>query len=118
MSGRGTHGNEAIDWIAFDRGGSPAGILAGRTGDVVTDKPHRIAFDKGFSSDRFVFVADMQTRDGGDTADLRLLASDAGGATILIDEETSRDWETRHTSEDVGFVGIETGLIYADMAFV
>lgn len=112
------HGRESLDWIALETGGSAgAGMVVGRSGDVVTDAPHRIAFADAFAVEDYALLADMQTRQGGDTADLRVSAIDRTGASLFVHEEQSRDHEIRHKAEDVGFVGIETGLIHADPLF-
>ena len=110
------HGDETLDWIAIEAtdGSSGPGVVVGRTGDVVNHARHTIEFD-AFASDDFVFMADMQTRDGGDTANLRLVDSDLGSATVFVNEEKSRDQETGHASEDVGYMGIDAGLIYLDL---
>ena len=58
-------------------------------------------------------LADMQTFDGVDTAVVRHAALDAAGATLYVEEERSRDAEMGHTTEVVGVVAWEEGLIFA-----
>ncbi|MCL7939466.1 malectin domain-containing carbohydrate-binding protein [Halomonas sp. ATCH28] len=106
------HGLESVDWIAISEGGTTLdGLLAGRTGDQVTSSSFDIQFDGSF--DEVAFFADMQTFDGTDPASVRAAAINADGATIFIEEEQSADSEVNHISEDVGFVGLNTGLITA-----
>mgnify|MGYP006284430787 FL=1 len=49
----------------------------------------------------------MQTLNGGDTANVRWQNKDAQGIDIMIDEEESRDSETNHTTEIVGYFVLE-----------
>ncbi|MCZ6907083.1 MAG: fibronectin type III domain-containing protein, partial [Deltaproteobacteria bacterium] len=51
-----------------------------------------------------VFLADMQTTDGSDTATVRWENKDPFGVEVKIEEEQSRDSETRHTTEMVGYM--------------
>ena len=110
----GNHTTEDIGWIAIDAGGSVAnGILSGTTGDVVTHTNTTVNFGGTFAATP-VFIADMQTLDGGDTA------GSAGGAAVTttqaqvyIDEETSADAETSHTTENVGYIALEEGVYTA-----
>ena len=46
----------------------------------------------------------MQTTDGPDTANIRWLSVDLDSAKIFIDEEQSKDSETAHTTEIVGYM--------------
>jgi hypothetical protein len=48
----------------------------------------------------------MQSQRGGDTANLRSNAKSAGGIDIRVAEEQSKDAETKHAAEQVGFVAI------------
>ncbi|MEM1151969.1 MAG: hypothetical protein AAGI03_15705, partial [Pseudomonadota bacterium] len=59
--------------------------------------------------DDAVFAA-MQTLKGGDTAALRIDDDGVAGARIFVEEEQSRDAETRHTDEDVAVMVIESGV--------
>ena len=108
------HAQESLAWIAMEKGGSAAsGLLAATTGDRVTHQNASIDFGGSFA-DEFVFVADTQTRDGSDPANLRLKALTKSGATIAVHEEQSADVEINHTTEDAGYMAITKGLIFAD----
>ncbi|MBW2533182.1 MAG: cadherin-like beta sandwich domain-containing protein, partial [Deltaproteobacteria bacterium] len=61
-----------------------------------------------------VFLADMQTAIGGDTAGLRWRDKDAEGVEVWVSEERSRDHEIGHVDEQVGFIAV--GLISSDGA--
>ena len=115
---RGSHVGEDVSWIAIDAAsGSTGGSLyeSFKTGDTVTHRNSEIGFTSDFSSNP-VFVAAMQTTDGGDTANLRHKNLSGDGATIWVDEEESSDSEVWHTTEVVGVLAIEAGNITANSA--
>lgn len=104
-----THLNETVDYIAWE---PSTGIInditfeVGKTGNVVTDDFHAILFNQNFL-DSPLFLADMQTADGGDTANVRWQNKSAGSVEVQIDEEQSSDSETAHTTEVVGYMAFE-----------
>ncbi len=51
-----------------------------------------------------VFLADMQTSNGGNTANLRRQDKDFYGIDVKIAEEQSLDGEIYHTTEVVGYM--------------
>ncbi len=100
------HDFEMIDYIAWEPSSGVLGDVAygvGTTGDVVTHHWYTISFPVVFA-DNLVFVADMQTRDGGDTANIRYENLTADRVNIKVAEEASRDSEVWHTTENVGFM--------------
>ncbi|ETX29840.1 carbohydrate-binding protein [Roseivivax isoporae] len=108
------HGSEALHWVAVSSGGSAAvGAASGLTGNSVTQSTSTIPFGKTFE-DSFVFLADMQTEDGTDPATVRLAGLTDSQASVFIEEEQSREAEIGHTSEVVGWVGLNEGLLYDD----
>ena len=113
-SGSPTHADEQADWIAIANGGAAAdGVLIGKTGDVVTHTDRAVAFDSDFANDP-VFLAQMQTTDGGDTSNVRITSLSETGASVHVDEETSGDSESAHTTENVGYAAVFEGLLYSD----
>lgn len=104
-----SHAQESVTYIAWEPGtGEMEGISyeVGRTEDVVTDAQHYITLSQGFTSVP-AFLADMQTSDGGDTANVRSLHKDIYGVEVTIAEEASNDAETGHTTEAVGYMLFE-----------
>jgi len=100
------HGMETISYVAWE----PAmGILASRdfevnrTANKVRHKPYRIPFQQNFVDAPIVLIA-MQTTDGGDTANLRWSENDQLSVSVKATEEQSKDSETKHTSEVVGYM--------------
>jgi hypothetical protein len=103
------HAKEMIDYIAWGPSADVVDGMAfevGRTADVVTDRAYTLVFDspQGAFTAAPYLLAGMQTTDGGDTADLRWLNRDVGAVDLWVDEEQSRDSETRHTTESIGYI--------------
>ena len=93
-----------------------------KTGDKINHNFQTIVYDGTFMNAP-VFLADMQTTDGGDTANVRWQDKDSYGVDVKIAEEQSGDRETNHTTEVVGYmlfsctdlppleIGIEVGEV-------
>jgi subtilisin family serine protease len=85
-----SHVTETISYIAWEPGSGTADgktYEVGRTGDTITDAFHTINF--GFSR----------------------------SVSIKVDEEASKDSETSHTTENVGYIAFDTSplILIADM---
>jgi hypothetical protein len=76
------------------------------TSNSVTDSPYTITFGRLFTS-ATACLADMQTLDGGDAANVRLPYKDPFAMEVLVAEESSRDGETGHTTEVIGYLVVE-----------
>jgi hypothetical protein len=104
----GTHGSETVGYIALQ---PTTGRLNGkafevqRTSRVVTDSWYRIDFQQQYDSPKF--ITDIQTYYGTDPANLRYRNLTGTGVDIKVEEEQSRDTETAHTSETVGYTVFE-----------
>jgi len=104
-SNRQKHGVESLSYIAWEpSSGTLDGMpyVVGRTDDVVTDKTHTITYETPFLAPP-VFVADMQTTNDADTANLRWRDKTAASVDVWVDEEQSKNDETRHRTEAVGY---------------
>ena len=102
-----SHATETISYIAWE---PSSGMLnddlvfeVNRTQDAIKHNFKTISFNEVFMEIP-VFIADMQTADGMDTANLRWRNKDIYGVEVQIDEERSRDRETSHTTEVVGYM--------------
>jgi hypothetical protein len=103
-----SHATETISYIAWE---PSSGILnddylvfeINRTQDAIKHNFETISFNEVFM-DIPEFIADMQTADGMDTANLRYRNKDIYGVEVQIDEERSRNRETQHTTEVVGYM--------------
>ena len=100
------HLSETVDYIAWQ---PSIGNLNGYTFEVnktankVKDSFFTIEFEQPFGRVPF-FLADMQTTDGGDTANVRWQNKNNSSVEVQIDEEQSKNSETGHTTEVVGYI--------------
>lgn len=104
------HGLETVNYLAWEPSSGEIGGLrfdVGHTADAVTHAAHHIEFDDGSLAANPVFVADMQSADGGDTANLRWNRTGIQSVEVWVDEERSRDSETNHTTETLGYIAID-----------
>ena len=106
-SNRRIHATETIAYIAWE---PSSGIIdddlmfeVNRTEDVITHEFQTIVYNEALMNPT-MFLADMQTTDGKDTANLRWQNKDFYGIDVKIAEEQSRNAETKHTSEVVGYM--------------
>ena len=87
---------ETIDGLTFEVNATPK---------AVKHQLYPIEFAAPFTESP-VFIADMQTVYGGDTANLRWSNKELTRINILVSEEQSKDNETNHVSEVVGYIVI------------
>jgi len=102
--------NETISYIAWEpSSGTVNGMnyIVDSTFNEVTQNLYNVPFYPSFNSTP-VCVADMQTKDGGDTANVRWQSKNADGIEVQIDEEQSKDSEVSHTTEVVGYMAFGT----------
>ena len=102
------HVFETISYLAWEpSSGEWNGIKyeVGATADEVTHKGTDISYLSMFDAPP-LFFADMQSTDGPDTANLRWKTKSEAAVELWVDEEQSRDSETSHTSETVGYLVI------------
>ena len=100
------HGVETVGYIAWQPSGGDfngIGFEIDRTERVVTHAFIDIAFNEPHDSTP-VFLGQMQSAYGKDTADLQWRSKDSRGVEVRIAEETSKDSETKHTTEVVGYM--------------
>ncbi|GAB4198190.1 MAG: hypothetical protein Tsb002_32940 [Wenzhouxiangellaceae bacterium] len=101
------HAVEDLHYIAIAPGSTSAGgrnILVAITGNSVTQDFFTANFSQTISNP--VFLAGMQTRDGGDTSALRYQNLTGSSVQFKVEEEQSLDSEVNHTTEVVGYVVI------------
>ncbi len=111
--GGGVHGAETVGYIAI-QAAPGSSVTTGLTGDNVTHQQTNLSFPTAFAAVP-AFFAQMQTLDGADTAAVRGRTIDANGASFFIEEDVSLDNETNHTTENVGYVALPTGVITANV---
>jgi hypothetical protein len=104
------HLRETVDFIAWQ---ASKGSLNGykfevnKTVDKVKHSFYSIEFEHSFANAAPHFLADMQTSDGKDTANVRWRNKNSYSVEVQIDEEQSKGTETRHTTEVVGYMVFE-----------
>ena len=123
--GKGTQGHtnvEKVGWVAFEKA---IGNIGTRDYEVdmvsgVTHKPRVITFGSKFHTSPPRFFAAMQSYRGTDSAQLRVASpTTVNKGSIMVEEETCSDAETKHVPELVGFIAIEpkSNLIHAQSKF-
>jgi PKD repeat protein len=101
-----SHATEVIGYVAWE---PSAGTVDGlrfevnQSGGVVDHQLYTIEFPTTFT-DIPMFLADLQTQNGGDTANLRWRNMDLHGVDVHVAEEQSKDSEIKHVSESVGYL--------------
>jgi len=103
----GSASTETVHYIAADPTESGP-LVAWRRGQV-TDDWSTISYD-GFDSPPVV-VASQQTFNGNNTATLRYRNRTADSIDMFVEEEQSKDDETYHIEEVVGWVAVPSGPI-------
>ena len=107
-SNDGYHAEESACYIAWEKStGVVNGVLfeAGVTTSPVTNQTHDLKFQSGFPEIPYTLV-EMQTTNGTDTSVAKQSNVTVQGLQVKIMEETSRDPETSHIEESVGYLAI------------
>lgn len=111
-----SHGIETVGWIAIESGSGTwngHSYVAGRTPNAVTDAWYTLSFGSSVSAPQ-VFTA-IRTYDGPDNAALRYASLSSTAVQIRVEEDTTKDPETGHTTEIVDYLvlggsGLLTGI--------
>ena len=101
------HVTESISYIAWEPG---SGTVDSMDYEVAIggDVKHLWAtVSYGPFADPPLFLADMQTTNGGDTANLRYRNKLTNSIEVKVSEEKSKDTELRHVNESVGYFAFE-----------
>ena len=111
------HGSEMVAYIAWEEF---SGTVDGTTFSVVrhpqtvTHTFQTISFGQTFSVSP-VFLADMQSFNGDNTANLRFRNKTISGVAIKVEEEQSLDTEVEHVGEQVGYMVFPRYLVSDDV---
>ncbi|MGK7956709.1 MAG: Calx-beta domain-containing protein [Crocosphaera sp.] len=103
------HGSETVAWLAISPGqGDWDGnqFMAGNTGNNVTHKWHTLKFGNTFTNAP-KFLGNIASFDSADPSGLRYRNLTTGRVQIMVEEDTSKDREMKHTTEDINFFAIE-----------
>jgi hypothetical protein len=103
------HLSETIDYIAWEPSfGRVNGLryAVGRLGAGVSSTASSFLYPIAFAVPPR-FLADMQTMNGSEPANLRWRNRNEATLEVWVAEEQSRDTETRHVAESVGYLVLE-----------
>ena len=103
------HVKETVHYIAWELGQGTIGTLryeVTRAANGLTDAWGTVPFQQDFTQAP-VFLADMQTNNNSDTAALRADNAAPTGAQLKVEEEQSKDTETTHPEETVGYLALD-----------
>lgn len=105
-SSRTDHAKETVGYIAWEPGTGSLGSMqyeVGKTQNVVTDIWHQIDFQTEFAASPFFFAV-MQSYDSSENSTIRYQYPAPTDVQVSIEEEASKDTETVHTTEVVGYM--------------
>ncbi len=100
-----THGEEGLSYIAWEPTNTTIGnmkVVVDRTSKSVKHKWYTIKFGEQLI-DVPLFLATMSPQLGGNTASLRYTNGTNSSVQVKVSEEQSKDSETRHSRETVGY---------------
>lgn len=105
---RGGHLAETIYWVAWEFGAGKVNHLRYEAGwhPVLSNKLSAVRFTHTYPRAPCL-LADLQTLQGEDTANLRFRALTSSLAQIVIVEEQSKDPETAHAAEVMGYLVLD-----------
>lgn len=102
----GYHTDERVGYVALEPG---TGSLHDAPVEVgvadVDEKWQTISFERSY--ERPLFLADVQTYNGPNTANLRYRNLGSGGVELFVEEDQNHDEETLHRYERVGYLVVE-----------
>ena len=99
----GSHNTEEVGYIAFEQATAPG--AEAKTLSSVREGFETVTFANDYVDP--IFLAGMQTYNGGDTAALRYRDLTASSTQVKVEEEKSKDAELTHNAEAVGVVVVE-----------
>lgn len=103
------HVKETVHYIAWEPGQGTIGTLRyeiARAANGLTDAWSTVPFQQPFAQAP-LFLADMQTNNNSDTAALRADNAAPTGVQLKVEEEQSKDTETTHPEETVGYLAFD-----------
>ncbi len=108
---QGPHATEEVAYIAVEQGtvdfGNGVKMEIGKTTKSVDHNWYTISFSE--ITNASIFLADMQTTEGSDTATLRYRNLSSSSVEIKVEEEESCDGTGHPNSEEVGYIVFQIG---------
>jgi hypothetical protein len=110
----GVHAGENVSWVAIEPG-KMGGSFTCEAGTVtgVTHLSKTLNFTQAFTNPPLFFSA-VQTASEMDPATVRHTSISNTSAQFFLQEETSKDAETAHAAEKLGFLAIKPGSVLTD----
>jgi len=71
-----------------------------------------VTFAEKFENNNVIAVASKSTRAGNNGGWMRILDANKKSVTVVVDEDTSKDEERKHISEDVGIIAFQGPFIF------
>lgn len=109
------HVSESIAWLAITPGSGAFGerlFEVGNTGDNVTHNWHSQDFNTNFDTNPTLLTS-IATYNDGDPVGIRYQNLDSGKVELRLEEDTTADDETEHSSEVIDFLAINgRGLLF------
>jgi hypothetical protein len=100
---KGWHLYETVAFLALE-----PGIYNTNVGTVKVDRTGNVVTHENFTINNLpsgnIFLANMQTTNGRNTACLRSVNQTGNSNTLFVEEEQSKDLEVTHITEDVGYM--------------
>ena len=99
------HSNETVNYVAWEVSKVTFGnfnAIVDRTARTVKNKWYTIPYNE-ILPNLPIFLGTMQSQNEADTAAIRYRNKSTSDIQIKIEEETSADRDTRHTTESVGY---------------
>ena len=98
---------EEISYVVWSMVTNPdSDWFVGLSANNVNDQGQSFTFTNVNSATTPAFFGAMQTADGVNTAGLRYRSLTGSGVEVFVEEETSLDGETEHTTEKVGYIAL------------
>ena len=100
------HAKERMNYVAWEPSvGTVDGLTfeVGKTEDILKHGFQSLSFSQTYPNAP-VFLANIQTGDGMDTANVRSQNKNVSSVEVRIDEEQSKNDETSHTTEVLGYM--------------
>ena len=117
------HAREVVGYVAVkpgridarDSGGRNEGgyVWAKRLSKRINHRWTRIDFPRSYGDQEPALLVQSQTSRGPDTFDVRYRNLGLRSVSVRLQEETSRDDETRHTGEELGVLTLPYGKYWA-----
>jgi hypothetical protein len=112
----GDHLAEKVSWMAIEKGTNTASGPSFEVGTIsnATHSPSSVGFSAGFTTTPG-FVAALQSTNETDPVSVRVQNMTSAGTQVLLMEESSKDVETTHVNETLGYLAVAANADLTDV---